>query len=193
VDEVPKSEAPKDLMLPDADEVMDFMANCMIEDVVIDHELYAEDAEVPAPMLELDGIPLLSPLELDLAPSQHAPMAMEVLSARVLVHGWGADATAGLLRVLDEAGIPARIASAAEVRAARENAVVVSPLPSLEALGQRVAARLLVAGKDPENELKRAQAVGALGFLAAPVDPELMLRAVRRLLRLGSEPFVRVS
>jgi DNA-binding NarL/FixJ family response regulator len=69
--------------------------------------------------------------------------------------------------------------------------VIVSPLPSMEALGQRVSARVLVAGKAPEQELKRSQSVGALGFLAAPVDPELLLRAVRRLLRLGSDLFAR--
>jgi type IV pilus assembly protein PilB len=40
-----------------------------------------------------------------------------------------------------------------------------------------------VAGKEPELELMRAQTVGARGFVAAPVDPDLLLRAVRRLLR----------
>jgi hypothetical protein len=112
---------------------------------------------------------------------------------RVLVYGWGADATAGLVSVLSQAGIPARAATATEVLLASGDSVVVSPLPSLEALGQRVDARVLVAGHAPEQELKRSQAVGALGFLAAPVDPELLLRAVRRLLRLGRDPFSRAA
>jgi CheY-like chemotaxis protein len=95
--------------------------------------------------------------------------------------------------VLSQAGIPARAANDTEVVLVGGDFVVVAPLPSLEALGRRVEARVLVAGHAPEQELKRAQAVGALGFLAAPVDPELLLRAVRRLLRLGSDPFSRAA
>jgi len=178
----PTAEAQASLALPDADEVMDFMANCMIEDVVIERELFEDDTQPQPSASEQDGIPLLSPLEVE-----HAPSAAP---ARVLIYGWGADASDGLVRVLSEAGIAARVVSADEVREARGNTVVVSPLPSMEALGQRVSARLLVAGKAPEQELKRSQAVGALGFLAAPVDPELLVRAVRRLLRLGTESYL---
>lgn len=202
--EVPWPEDRDTVELPDANEVMQFMANCMIEDVVIEHELFADDPAPQAPTLEKDGIPLLSPLELEPAASQLVPVATAVLGsleqpapqeeeARVLVYGWGAGATAGLVSILSQVGIPARVASATEVLQAGGDSVVVSPLPSLEALGQRVDARVLVAGHAPEQELKRAQAVGALGFLAAPVDPELLLRSVRRLLRLGSDPFSRAA
>jgi type IV pilus assembly protein PilB len=170
--------------LPDAGEVMEFMANCMLEDVVIEQELLEDDA----PVFEQDGLPLLSPLELEPEPS-----ASPAVRERVLIYGWPADASTSLLRVLGEAGIPARVVSAEQIRDASADAVVVSPLPSVEALGERGHARLLVAGKSPEQELKRSQAVGALGFLAAPVDPELLVRAVRRLLRLGSEPYLRAS
>jgi type IV pilus assembly protein PilB len=204
VAEVPWPEERDTVALPDADEVMQFMANCMIEDVVIEHELFADDPVPQASTLEKDGIPLLSPLELEPTPSQLVPVATAVLGtmeqpvshgeeARVLVYGWGADATAGLVSILNQAGIAARAVSATEVLLAGGDSVVVSPLPSLEALGKRVNARVLVAGHAPEKELKRSQAVGALGFLAAPVDPELLLRAVRRLLRLGSDPFSRAA
>ncbi len=200
----PTPEAQPSLALPDADEVMHFMANCMIEDVVIEHDLFEDDSQARVTPFEQDGIPLLSPLELGPVPSQLMPEAATVLgapapskssaaAARVFIYGWGADASGGLVRVLSEAGIAARVVSAAEVRAAGEDTVVVSPLPSMEALGQQVSARLLVAGKTPEQELKRSQEVGALGFLAAPVDPELLVRAVRRLLRLGSELYLRAS
>jgi type IV pilus assembly protein PilB len=184
-------EAPVSLALPDAGEVMEFMANCMLEDVVIEHELFEDEAQVQAPMFEKDGIPLLSPLELEMMPAQRVPVKASEVDARVFIYGWGADASEGLVRVLSEAGISAREVSAAEVRGAGEDTVVVSPLPSVEALGQRVGARLLVAGKAPEQELKRSQAMGALGFLAAPVDPELLVRAVRRLLRLGTTLYPR--
>jgi len=201
--EVSKLADPRSVELPEAEEVMAFMDNCMIEDVVIDDALYEEDA-APAPTLVQDGLPMLSPLELEPVPTALVPvdtaiaeMPSQLLpweqTERVLVYGWGEVATTGLLRVLNEAGLPAREASAAELRGATEDMVVVSPLPSLEALGQRVAARVLVAGHAPEQELKRSQAVGALGFLAAPLDPELLVRAVRRLLRLGSDLFARVA
>lgn len=200
----PTPAAHPSLALPDADEVMNFMANCMIEDVVIEHDLFEEDSQPQAATFEQDGIPLLSPLELEPTSTPLVPVATAVLgtpspsrssaaTARVLIYGWGADASVGLVRVLSEVGISSRVASAAEVQAAGGDTVVVSPLPAMEALGQRVNAQLLVAGKAPEQELKRSQAVGALGFLAAPVDPELLVRAVRRLLRLGNQSYLRVS
>jgi type IV pilus assembly protein PilB len=202
--EVPWPEERDTVELPDADEVMQFMDNCMIEDVVIDHELFADEPAPQAPAMEQDGIPLLSPLELEPPSSELVPVVNAVLGTleqpapyeeepRVLVYGWGADASAGLVSVLNQAGIAARVANEFEVLLAGGDSVVVSPLPSLEALGRRVDARVLVAGHAPEQELKRAQSVGALGFLAAPVDPELLLRAVRRLLRLGSDPFSRAA
>jgi type IV pilus assembly protein PilB len=201
--EVPWSEERDTVELPDAEDVMQFMDNCMIEDVVIDHELFADDP-APRASMEQDGIPLLSPLELEPASSELVPVVDAVLGTleqpwsseeevRVLVYGWGAGASAGLVSVLSQAGIPARVASDFEVLLAGLDSVVVSPLPSMEALGRRVEARVLVAGHAPEQEFKRAQAVGALGFLEAPVDPELLLRAVRRLLRLGSDPFSRAA
>jgi type IV pilus assembly protein PilB len=105
----------------------------------------------------------------------------------VLIYGWGATAAAGLMRVLGEAGLPASVASTEEVLAADERMVVLAPLPSLEALEQRPRAQLLVAGKVPERDVLRAQALKARGFLAAPLDADLMLRAVRRLLRAAEE------
>jgi type IV pilus assembly protein PilB len=44
-----------------------------------------------------------------------------------------------------------------------------------------------VAGKVPEQDVLKAQALGARGFLAAPLDTDLMLRAVRRLVRTAEE------
>ncbi|QDE93889.1 general secretion pathway protein GspE [Myxococcus xanthus] len=120
----------------------------------------------------------------------HVPTALPVLTAaqpvpmaQVLVYGWGEEATTGLVRVMSEAGLRARVASTEELLAANATQVVVAPLPAMEALPRQVHAQVLVAGKMPEQDLPRAQAVGARGFLAAPVDPDLLLRAVRRLAR----------
>lgn len=111
--------------------------------------------------------------------------------AQVLVYGWGVEASAGLVRVLEASGLKAQVASTEELLAANEAQVVVAPLPSMEALGRRVLAQVLVAGKAPELDLPRAQAVGARGFLAAPVDPDLLLRAVRRLARPTDDTFLK--
>ncbi len=194
--EVPQvSREPESLALPEAEEALPFMASCLAEDVVADHAPYVPQAlgleHEGLPLLsplELGGLPLLSPLELE--PDGRGPVAA-VLEEQVWVYGWGPEASTGLVQVLREAGLSARVVSATEVRAAGADQVVVSPLPAMEALSERVRARLLVAGKAPEQELGRAQAVGARGFLAAPVDPELLLRAVRRLLHARPEPQAR--
>jgi type IV pilus assembly protein PilB len=111
--------------------------------------------------------------------------------AQVLVYGWGAEASKGLVRVLEASGLKAQVASTEELLASNETQVVVAPLPSMEALGHKVLAQVLVAGKVPELDLPRAQAVGARGFLAAPVDPDLLLRAVRRLAKPGDGTFLK--
>jgi type IV pilus assembly protein PilB len=79
------------------------------------------------------------------------------------------------------------VASTEQVLAAGEGAVVLSPLPSLEVMARRPRAQLLVAGKVPELDVVRAQALGARGFLAAPLDTDLMLRAVKRLMRSAAD------
>ncbi|MFP2960868.1 hypothetical protein ACLEPN_24425 [Myxococcus sp. 1LA] len=129
-----------------------------------------------------------------LAARKSAPVTMPVLTAaqpvpmaQVLVYGWGVEASTGIVRVLADAGLSARVASTEELLVANEAQVVVAPLPSMESLRQQVHARVLVAGKTPEQDLPRAQAVGARGFLAAPVDPDLLLRAVRRLARTAGD------
>jgi type IV pilus assembly protein PilB len=129
----------------------------------------------PLELLELEEV-----LELELEKEERQPGA-------VLIYGWGAAAAAGLVRVLGGAGFRASVASTEQVLAADERAVVLAPLPSLEALRRRPVAQLLVAGKVPELDVVRAQALGARGFLAAPLDTDLMLRAVRRLLRAAGE------
>lgn len=154
------------------------------------------DMPAPEPVRELArksdtvDLPMLAPLEPTWAPM---PAPMPKLEPRVtvreqvLVYGWGSDAAAGLVRVLGDAGFTVKVASTGEVCAASEAQVVVAPLPAMEVLAQRLRAQVLVAGKAPERDLPRAQAVHARGFVAAPVDPDLLLRAVRRLSRASQE------
>jgi type IV pilus assembly protein PilB len=143
----------------------------------------AELTNLPEPAAS-PALPLMAPLEASRTP---APAPRVTVREQVLVYGWGADAAAGLVRVLGEAGFTVKMASTGEVCTASEAQVVVAPLPAMEVLAQRLRAQVLVAGKAPERDLARAQAVHARGFVAAPVDPDLLVRAVRRLARAGDE------
>lgn len=142
-------------------------------------ELTNMAAPEPAPEL-----PMLAPLEAVRPP---VPPAQVAVREQVLVYGWGAEAAAGLVQVLGAEGFTVKVANTWDVCAAVETQVVVAPLPAMEVLAQRLRAQVLVAGKVPERDLPRAQAVHARGFLAAPVDPDLLLRAVRRLSRAADE------
>ncbi|WP_244224582.1 general secretion pathway protein GspE [Corallococcus sicarius] len=129
-------------------------------------------------------LPMLAPLEAARPP---VPTERVAVREQVLVYGWGAEAAAGLVQVLGAEGFTVKVANTWDVCAAVETQVVVAPLPAMEVLAQRLRAQVLVAGKVPERDLPRAQAVHARGFLAAPVDPDLLLRAVRRLSRAADE------
>jgi type IV pilus assembly protein PilB len=139
---------------------------------------FAVQPEPPAqPARPSGSFPAVQPASSTAAPT----------SARVLLYGWGTEATAGLLRSLAAEGLPMQVASTADVLAADGRAIVIAPLPAMEGVGQRVRAQLLVAGKAPEVDLARAQALGAKGFLAAPLDADLLLRAVRRLRKAAED------
>ncbi|NOK34260.1 general secretion pathway protein GspE [Corallococcus exercitus] len=151
------------------------------------------DMPAPEPVRESTrdaGLPMLAPLEPAWNPMPTrtpAPEPHVTVREQVLVYGWGADAAAGLVQVLGGAGFTVKVASTGDVCTASETQVVVAPLPAMEVLAQRLRAQVLVAGKAPERDLPRAQAVHARGFVAAPVDPDLLLRAVRRLSRASEE------
>lgn len=190
-DAVPESLSLTGFALPEADDApMALMAQSIAEDLMGDGRFGTVHEDVPAPAFAPEpGLPTFDPLDLEFVPaptqpaaSDRAPRAVPT-PAPVLIYGWGAEASAGLVRVLEAASIAATVATTQQVLSAGEGAVVLSPLPSLESLGARARAQLLVAGKAPELDLPRAQALGARGFLAAPLDADLMLRAVRRLLR----------
>jgi type IV pilus assembly protein PilB len=100
----------------------------------------------------------------------------------VLIYGWPEEAGQRLGLILAVDGVPARLASADDVRAALPTDVLVAPLAAAEALfpATRCDCQLLVLGHAPEAEVERARRIGARGFLAAPVDTGLLLHAVRR-------------
>jgi type IV pilus assembly protein PilB len=204
----PRRQGLESFALPEADDSMPMLLGGSMAELTA---MEAPTEQVPAlQMLEeletLEATPAPVP-RAPPAPAKPAPAAarptpppvkMPVLTAapaeqvaRVLVYGWGAEAAAGLVKVLTGAGLTARVAATDELLKASEAQVVIAPLPSMEALGRRVRAQVVVACKVPETDLPRAQAVGARGFLAAPVDPELLLRAVRRLTAQTGDTFLK--
>ncbi|MHA7635027.1 GspE/PulE/PilB domain-containing protein [Corallococcus sp. M7] len=166
--------------LPEWDESMPLVVGSSLAELT--------DMAAPEPVRRADSaeLPMLAPLEPAWVPAQ-APKPRVTVREQVLVYGWGADAAAGLVQVLSGAGFTVKVASTGDVCAATEAQVVVAPLPAMEVLAQRLRAQVLVAGKAPERDLPRAQAVHARGFVAAPVDPDLLLRSVRRLSRASEE------
>jgi type IV pilus assembly protein PilB len=100
----------------------------------------------------------------------------------VLIYGWPEEAGQKLGLILAVDGVPARLATAEDVRAALPTDVLVAPLAAAEALfpATRCECLLLVLGHAPDTEVERARRIGARGFLAAPIDTGLLLRAVRR-------------
>jgi type IV pilus assembly protein PilB len=186
----PRRAEVESITLPEADADLPLNQGCMA--ALTEGGRFDEARGILLPDLnperETLDIPLLEPLDVEeLAGLAGLLEQAEPEAGAVLIYGWGAAAAAGLVRVLGEAGFRASVASTEQVLAADERAVVLAPLPSLEALRVRPVAQLLVAGKVPELDVVRAQALGARGFLAAPLDTDLMLRAVRRLLRAAGE------
>lgn len=188
--------------LPEADESMPMMLGGTMAELTTMEAPLANGLPMLAPLGEEPSRPTPAPVVRPTpAPvATRTPPAMKIPTltparpeqvAQVLVYGWGAEASKGLVRVLEGAGLSARVASTEELLASNETQVVVAPLPSMEALGRKVLAQVLVAGKVPEQDLPRAQAVGARGFLAAPVDADLLLRAVRRLAKPADGTFLK--
>lgn len=96
----------------------------------------------------------------------------------VWVYGWGIQATQGLLKLLEDAGLRARVARTEDVRAASPCTVVLAPVQSVGSVTRRgLRARLLLAGRAREEA--QAWALGARGFLSGPLRADLLSQAVR--------------
>ena len=75
----------------------------------------------------------------------------------------------------------ASLAGEEQVHQADEDAVVIAPLPWLEALRRRPRARMIAAGREAYRDGMKARMLGAQGFIVAPLDEKLLLREVTRL------------
>ncbi|WPB82340.1 ATPase [Archangium violaceum] len=136
-----------------------------------------------------NGLPVLVPLT-DELPARSRPTRREIprvevtgnpaveREPQVWVYGWGVQATQGLLKLLEDAGLRARVARTQDVRAASPHTVVLAPVQSVEGVKRRgVKARLLLAGRAREEA--QAWALGARGFLTGPLRADLLSQAIR--------------
>ena len=124
--------------------------------------------------------------EMDLELNQQLEAAEAAADGRVWIFGWSPETSQALLKLLSSELFPAQVARAEDVIKSRPEDVVVSPLPAMEALvagGAGFQGQLVVAVKSPEGDLIRAQSLGAKGYVATPVDKDLLLRAIKRCRR----------
>ncbi|MET0405599.1 MAG: hypothetical protein ABW123_24485 [Cystobacter sp.] len=99
----------------------------------------------------------------------------------VLIYGWKEAAAHVLVNLLRAEGHRASLADEEQVHQADEDAVVIAPLPWLEALRRRPRARMIAAGREAYRDGMKARMLGAQGFIVAPLDEKLLLREVTRL------------
>jgi type IV pilus assembly protein PilB len=102
----------------------------------------------------------------------------------VFIYGWPARAAKLMAKLLATEGIAARMIQTEDVLWCEPDDVVVASLPAVEQLLQvnpKLAPQWVVAVKNREADALRAANVGARVLLQAPVDPELMVRAVKAL------------
>jgi type II secretion system (T2SS) protein E len=154
--------------------------------------LLAYDAAIDRAIGRIYDGHLLDPVDSDASiPLQEQELEMEAAPKErpVLIYGWGEKTAQRLALILAAEGTTAKSASAIEVLASTSADVVVAPLAALELLYpvSRCPAQVVVLGQAPEAEHDRARRLGARAFLAGPLDSELFLRAVRRLLTRPTE------
>lgn len=111
--------------------------------------------------------------------------ALEAAQANrpVVLYGWTDLQTEHLAQTLRRAGVRSRVLTPSQLSQLQARDAVIAPIPAIEALtrkGQGVPYRLIATGKTPDFDLPRAYALGAKSFLVTPIDPQQLLRAVRR-------------
>jgi type IV pilus assembly protein PilB len=113
--------------------------------------------------------------EPEAAPAEEAPL---------LLYGWPPVTSVLITRVLARHGYTTKVATPLEVLHTSASDIVLAPMQAMEGLlmGEvRLAGALIVHGASEDEGFDRAHQLGAKGFLANPLDEELLLRAIRRL------------
>jgi type IV pilus assembly protein PilB len=102
----------------------------------------------------------------------------------LLLYGWPPVTSVLISRVLGRHGYETRVVTPLEVFHAGPSDIVLAPMQAMEGLlmGEaKLTGALIIHGDSDGEGFERAQALGARGFLANPLDEELLLRAIHRL------------
>lgn len=174
------------IALPEADEQLPLVTD-RAECLMLGQQL---QARASGTTLEQGGLPLLLPLSMDVP--AHARVTEREMPAVVLapqaapkpepepevwVYGWGVKATEGLLKLLEDADLRARVARTEDVKKASARAVVLTPLQSIESVMRHgIRAQLLVAGR--AHDRARALAMGAHAFVSGPLRTDELIHEV---------------
>jgi hypothetical protein len=101
----------------------------------------------------------------------------------VMLYGWPPVTAVLITRALAKHGVRTRVATPLEVLHTTPADLVFAPVQAMEGLlaGEvRVAGALLVQHTEDDG-FERARQLGARGFVANPLDAELLVRAIRRM------------
>jgi hypothetical protein len=102
----------------------------------------------------------------------------------LLLYGWPPVTSVLITRLLARHGYTTKVATPLEVLHSTDSDIVLAPMQAMEGLlmGEaRLAGALIIHGSGEDEGFERAHQLGAKGFLANPLDEELLLRAIRRL------------
>ncbi|ATB33799.1 type II/IV secretion system protein [Melittangium boletus] len=178
--------------LPEAEEALPLVhgrAECLMLDGLLQRqsEMSVEDGHgLPVMKPLTDELPLDARLTEREMPRVLVALPRKTREPEVWVYGWGSGATRGLMRLLEESGLRARVARTEDVRKAGERTVVLTPLQSIESVKRKgVRARLVVAGRGREAE--RARELGAHSFLSGPLCADALIDTLREHLAAGHE------
>ncbi len=110
----------------------------------------------------------------DFASSAESPM---------MLYGFNHVELSRLEKKLKEHGMRAHLATPHDLLASGPQDLLLAPLDAIEQLlppAYKLDSNLIAVGEDPGRDHPRAEALGARGFVVSPIDPDLLLRTIRR-------------
>ena len=164
--------------------------------------LHARRLSNPGGFVQKDGLPVMKPLMPDLPTYAHLndPALAETqkilldveIKPEVWVYGWGAKATEGLMKLLQNEGLRVKVARTEDVVLSTPREVVLTPLQSIESVMRHgIRAQLLIAGRAYERD--KAMELGAHAFISGPLRTDQLVREVRARMDAGRASASRVG
>jgi type IV pilus assembly protein PilB len=189
------------IALPEADANLPLVTD-RAELLTLGRTLQARRLSNPGGFVEKDGLPVMKPLMPDIPTYAHLndPSLAETqkilldveFKPDVWVYGWGAKATEGLMKLLQNEGLRVRVASTEDVVKTTPREVVLTPLQSIESVMRHgIRAQLLIAGRAHDRD--KALALGAHAFISGPLRTDQLIREVRLRMDAGRAPMRRVG